>query len=791
MKRNAILLGTFLMTALNAPQNLTAQTYPASDTAKVTQFVNPFIGTGRIEGALRGCNYPGATVPFGMVQLSPDTREAPNWDCTSGYAYEDDHIYGFSHTHLSGTGATDLIDILLLPVSQERRKATFDHNTEQAHPGYYSVQLADDDIRAELTATTRTGVHRYTYAEGQSKGVFLDLDHSAVKGDWGRRIERAHLRIVDAYTVEGFRIITGWAPLRKVCFSIRFSHPIVAYSGWNDGRAFKSSKSNFQNSKSKAQNSKGREFVANGTDIKVTLTFGNALTLPPREGRGGSSAGYLEARVGISAVSIENARLNRQREADGKSFYQLRAEAEARWEETLNGIRARFVTPEESTIFYTALYHTMQQPSVFCDVNGQYARADYQVGNIHEDNRLFGDHGWKREFYTMFSIWDTYRAAHALYYLLQPQRASDMVNSMIDHAEHYGYLPIWELWGEDNYCMIGNHAISILVEAIVKGVPGIDEHRAWKVIRQTLTTPHNNSPWPLWEELGYMPENKQSQSVSITLEDSYDAWCAARLAERLGLTDEMEHFDALSHNYRNLYNSETGLFQPKDDKGQWLPGFDALRYGANGGSAYTEGNAWQWRWSVQHDVDDLVVLSGGQKYFLDQLDHFFTSKETSGEKNDNASGFIGLYAHGNEPSHHVSFLYTLAGQPQKTDQLVDHIRRTMYNTEVSGYIGNDDCGEMSAWYVFAALGLYPLNPASGDYVLCAPNVIQATLPLPNGKIFRIETKRQGKRPVYIKNIRWNGQKLNKPMLSHEQLSEGGTLHFDLTSKPTGKLIDTN
>ena len=741
-------------------------------TAQTTQYVNPFIGTGAIDGGLLGNNYPGATVPFGLIQLSPDTREAPSWDSASGYDYNDHTIYGFSHTHLSGTGATDLIDILLLPVSEERRRSEFSHEGETAHPGYYSVRLHDDDILAELTATTHTGVHRYTYAEGRPQRIFLDLDHSAVKGDWGRRIEKAQLRIVDAYTVEGYRIITGWAPLRKVCFSIRFSKPITGYSGWYDGRPIPDPS---------LEGEGVSTMTFNGTDIKTTLTFGEASLPSLGEGAGagsGQGGASLEARVGLSAVSIENARLNRETEADGKTFDQLRQAANDRWEEALGAVRADFRTQEENVIFYTALYHAMLQPTVFSDVNGQYARADYYIGNVPEGH----------QFYTMFSLWDTYRGAHALYDLLQPQRAADMVNSMIDHAEHYGYLPIWELWGEDNYCMIGNHAISVLVEAIVKGVPGIDEHRAWRAIRQTLTTPHKDSPWPVWERLGYMPENVQTQSVSITLEDSYDDWCAARLAERLGLTDEMEHFDRLSRNYRNLYNPETNLFQPKDDQGQWLPGFDPLRYGANGGSAYTEGNAWQWRWSVQHDVEDLIALSGGRDRFVEQLDYFFTSKETSGEKNDNASGFIGLYAHGNEPSHHVSFLYTLAGQPQKTDQLADHIRRTLYNTTQSGYAGNDDCGEMSAWYVFAALGLYPVNPASADYVLFAPSVTQATVALPNGRTLCIETNRQGKNPIYVKNIRWNGQKLDSPILSHKDILEGGVLHFDLTSHPAGRLL---
>ena len=726
--------------------------------AQLTQYVNPLIGTGSIEGALRGNNYPGATVPFGLVQLSPDTREAPDWDCPAGYAYEEETLYGFSHTHLSGTGAADLVDIALLPVSQERQVATLDHSREVAQAGFYSVPLREDNILAELTATPHTGIHRYTYPKGQQCRVFLDLDHSCAKGSWGRHIERAQLRIVDAHTVEGFRIITGWAPLRKVCFSIHFSRPIVFYDVRCDGRAFASS--DFD-----TQSSKYESITANGTDIKGTFSFGKDFE-------------QVEAYVGISAVSIENARFNREKETYGRTFDQLCSEARQLWEEALGGILADFSSKDETTIFYTALYHTMQQPNIFSDVNGQYVRADYSIGNTRKGHDL----------YTMFSIWDTYRAAHALYDLLQPHRASDMVNSMLDHAEHYGYLPIWELWGEDNYCMIGNHAVSIVVEAIRKGVPDIDEHRAWRAVRQTLNTPHRDSPWPVWKRLGYMPENLQTQSVSITLEDSYDAWCAARLAERLGLTEEMECFDTLARNYRNLYNSESGLFQPKDDKGQWLPGFDALRYGANGGSAYTEGNAWQWRWSVQHDIDDLIALSGGPKQFTEQLDYFFTCHEKSGEKNDNASGFIGLYAHGNEPSHHVSFLYTLAGQPQKTDQLVSLIRHTMYNTQVSGYIGNDDCGEMSAWYVFAALGLYPLNPASGEYVLFAPSVRHATLPLPNGKTFRIETERQGRGSLYVKTIRWNGRKLTKPILSHDEILKGGTLRFELAAKAGGKLL---
>ena len=749
MKRFILFLALTAVASSLKCKNACSQ--PTLGAARLTDYVNPFIGTGRIEGALRGNNYPGATVPFGLVQLSPDTREAPDWDCPAGYAYEENVVYGFSHTHLSGTGAADLIDILLLPTSSEKRCAAIDHASEQAHPGYYSVRLTDDDILAELTATAHTGVHRYTYAEGARQQIYLDLDHSAAKGSWGRRIEKAQLRIIDAHTVEGYRLITGWAPLRKVCFSVRFSKPIVAVHGWNDGRELEVDGIS--------------SLFFNGTDLKATFTFAGEGT-------------RVFAQVGISAVSIENARLNREHETADLSFDALCTSARAQWESVLGGIKARFSSDADATIFYTALYHAMQQPSVFSDVNGDYVRADFQIGRAREGHA----------FYTMFSIWDTYRAAHALYDLLQPARAADMAMSMIDHAEHYGYLPIWELWGQDNYCMIGNHAVSILVEAIRKEVPGIDEHAAWRAVRQSLTTPHRDSPWPLWERLGYMPENLQTQSVSITLEDAYDDWCAARLAERLGLTDEMEHFDSLARNYRNLYNAESALFQPKDDKGRWMEGFDPLRYGANGGSAYTEGNAWQWRWSVQHDIDDLIALSGGQKSFLGQLDYFFTCKDTSGQRNDNASGFIGLYAHGNEPSHHVAFLYALAGQPQKTDQLVDYIRRTMYTADVSGYIGNDDCGEMSAWYVFAALGLYPVNPASADYVLFAPSVREATIRLPNGKSLCIETSRRASKAAFVKEIRWNGRKLKQPRISHHDLLQGGSLHFELTTKPNGDFL---
>lgn len=723
----------------------------------VTKYVNPFIGTGAGMNSLSGNNFPGATVPFGMVQLSPDTREAPDWAQASGYDYNDSIIYGFSHTHLSGTGASDLIDILLLPVTELRRSSTFTHEEEDAEPGYYRVRLKDNDIIAELTATTRTGVHRYTYPEGNPAMLYIDLDHSANKGSWGRRIINSQLRVVDEHTIEGFRIITGWAKLRKVYFTMRFSAPITEWEVWNNGKLYTNTA------------------VSNGTDVKGTFTF---------ETHGEP----LVCNVALSSVSILNARENLRAEIGQKDFDQVRGEANDRWNRELIkiDITKGSLTEDELQIFYTALYHVLLQPNTFSDVNGEFMAPDYSVGRTRKGCTQ----------YTTFSLWDTYRAAHPLYTLIEPELTADFVNSMLTQYEYYGYLPIWQLWGQDNYCMIGNHAVPVVVDAVLKGLiaPAEDGKEntsvqmLYEAVRNSLTTSHLNAPFEVWDTYGYIPEDMQSQSVSLTLEMAYDDWCAAQLANHVGAMEDYEFFTKRSTQYRNLFHPYQKFFQPKDSKGKWIEPFDLYKYGANGGHPFTEGNAWQYYWYVPHNIPDLITLTGGEEEFCLKLDDFFTSMQTSGEKNDNASGFVGLYAHGNEPSHHVAYLYALAGQPQKTQQLVCHIARTLYNTSSSGYAGNDDCGEMSAWYVFSALGFYPVNPVGGEYVLGAPLVDQAVVLLDKGKKLNIEAKRKNNDHIYVKRVEWNGKQLKEPVIHHSELAKGGTLSFIMSDKPDGDIL---
>lgn len=710
-----------------------------------TQYVNPFIGTGAIHGGLSGNNYPGATVPFGMIQLSPDTREAPDWAQASGYDYNDQTIYGFSHTRLSGTGASDLIDLLLLPTSDGRTSSNFSHTAEKAKPGYYQVMLADEGINAELTATTRTGIHRYSYPNGKEAQLIIDLDHSANKGSWNRRIINSQIRIVNDHAIEGYRIITGWAKLRKVYFYIEFSSPILSSSLRDGDRQYENTP------------------VINGSNLHAMLRFGKLNEKP------------LICKVALSPVSTDNARLNLKQEASHWDFNQYTTDADRLWEKELEKINIQG-TDLQKTIFYTALYHTLIQPNTISDVNGEYMAADYTTRQLSA-NEIH---------YTTFSLWDTFRGAHPLYTLLNADRVTDFVKSMIRQYEYYGYLPIWQLWGQDNYCMIGNHSIPVIVDAILKGIPGIDIEKAYEAVYNSSVISHPNSPFEVWEKYGYMPENIQTQSVSITLEQAFDDWCVAQLAKKLGKNDDYERFMKRSAFYRNLFNPETGFFQSKNDKGEWIEPFDPYKYGANGGYPFTEGNAWQYFWYVPQNIPDLITLTGGNKAFTAKLDTFFTVNHQSGELNDNASGFVGQYAHGNEPSHHVAYLYTCAGEPWKTQKYVAHIMNNLYNDTSSGYAGNDDCGEMSAWYIFGALGFYPVNPASGEYIIGTPMLEEATIHLPDGKTFAIKAPRKKGNEIYIRSIKLNGKKHTKNYITHQDILNGGTLEFVMNATPQKK-----
>lgn len=707
-----------------------------------TRWVNPFIGTGAVESALSGNNYPGATVPFGMVQLSPDTREAPDWAQASGYEYNDSTIYGFSHTRLSGTGASDFIDILMFPTQSGKRQSGFTHEQESARPGYYQVMLAEEGIRAELTASTRVGVHRYTYPHEGAAQVWLDLDHSANKGSWGRRIIQSQIRIISPTVVEGYRIITGWAKLRKVYFHIEFSMPILSSELSDGDRRHVDTP------------------VINGTNLHGLFSF-------DRKGND-----ELIAKVALSPVSIENARQNMATEVPAWSFDEVSAAAEQSWENELGKIQIQG-TDLQKTIFYTALYHTMVQPNTMSDANGEYMATDYTTRRLKEGETH----------YSTFSLWDTFRAAHPLYTLLHTDRTEDFVKSMIRQYDDYGYLPIWQLWGQDNYCMIGNHSIPVIVDAVLKGIAGIDAEKAYEAVRNSSLTSHPNSPFDVWEKYGYMPENIQTQSVSITLEQAYDDWCVAQLAKKLGKEEDYNRFMKRSAYYRNLFNPTTGFFQPKDDKGEWILPFDPYKYGANGGYPFTEGNAWQYFWYVPQNITDLIALTGGNKAFIQKLDAFFTTTHQSGELNDNASGFVGQYAHGNEPSHHVSYLYACAGEAWKTQKYVAHIMNNLYNTSSSGYAGNDDCGEMSAWYIFSALGFYPVNPANGEYVIGTPMLQQAVIQLPDGKQFIVKAPRKKESDIYIRSMKLNGKKYTRTSITHQDIINGGTLEFVMSDKP--------
>jgi predicted alpha-1,2-mannosidase len=719
----------------------------------VTAYVNPFIGTGAVGSGLSGNNFPGATVPFGMVQLSPDTRDEPDWGVASGYDHNDKTIAGFSHTHLSGTGVAELFDVLLMPTTGKVNtvagdaakpgsgyRSGFSHQEETARPGYYQVKLADYGINAELTATTHAGFHRYTYPQNSTGHVVIDLNHSLNKNSWSTKIIQAQIKVVNDHTIEGYRLITGWAKLRKVYFHAEFSRPIIHQIVVDGTRTYDNGT------------------LINGNNLRAVLDFDT------------KSGGALLVKIGLSPVSIANARLNLQQEIPAWDFDQTVSHSKALWEKELQKINIEG-TSKQKEIFYTALYHTFLQPNTLSDINGAYMAADYT------EQHTTGVH------YSTFSLWDTYRAAHPLYTLIQKNRSADFVKSLMAQYDTYGYLPVWQLWGQENYCMIGNHSIPVIVDAVLKGIPGIDSNKAYDAVKNSSLLSHPNSPFEVWEKYGYMPENIQSQSVSITLEMAYDDWCAAQLAKKLGKTSDYEHFIHRSQYYRNLFNQHTGFFQPRDDKGNWMEPFDPLKYGANGGNPFTEGNAWQYYWYVPHDEPHLVQMTGGDQAFTSKLDSFFTIARNNGEVNGNASGFIGQYAHGNEPSHHVAYLYNYAGQPWKTQYYVSTILNELYNNTSSGYAGNEDCGEMSAWYVFSAMGFYPVNPASSIYAIGSPQLKSAVIQLPSGKTFTIRTYKSADKDIYIQSATLNGKPYEHTYLRHSDLVNGGVMEFQMGPDP--------
>ncbi len=725
-----------------------------------TQYVNPFIGTGSVDSlSLSGSNFPGAVYPWGLVQLSPDTKDNPEDPC-SGYDYADSTIVGFSHTHLSGTGVADLFDFLFMPYQGEicwnaapdaqghpGYQSTFSHENEQARPGYYRVLLNRSHITVELTASAHCGMQRYSVSKNAPLQVMIDLDHSLDKKRpyWVCRLIGAEVRVVNDHTIEGYRIITGWAPLRKVYFRAEFSRPFVQSAVRAGHRVYRNAA------------------VVNHPRLKMNLTFAPAPGKP------------LIVKVGLSYVNYAGARENLRSEIPDFDFDRVARQADKAWNQALSCVDVQ-APPKQKTIFYTALYHLFIHPNNIADVNGHYLNTNFDLRTAPD-----GVH------YSTFSLWDTYRAAHPLYTILRPDMDARFINSMLRQYRDFGYLPIWQLWGSETYCMIGNHAVPVIADAYRKKIPGIDYDLAYRAVKASLTIPHQNSPFDLLDRYHYLPENLQTQSVSITLEGAYDDWCAAQMAAALGHDADARYFKRRAGYYKNLFDPSIGFFRAKDDKGRWIEPFSPLKYGGNGGYPFTEGNAWQYLWYVPHDVQGLVQLLGGREKFIRKLDTFFTLKAKPADVNGNASGFIGQYAHGNEPSHHIAYLYDFVGQPWKTQYYAAKIMREQYTDRPSGYSGNEDCGQMSAWYIFSAMGFYPVNPADGVYWLGSPQLPGVVLHLPGDRQFGIITHHAGGENIYIQKMLLNGKPYRKLFLTHETIMKGGRLEFFMGNTPNKRL----
>lgn len=720
-----------------------------------TKFVNPFIGTGSVDNlSLSGSNFPGACYPFGLVQLSPDTEDSPNVHC-SGYDYSDSTIVGFSHTHLSGTGVADLFDILFMPYggkiewdagldnrSVKGYRSSFNHETEKAYPGYYSVLLNDYKIKAELTATEHCGMHRYTFPNNKPYNLIIDLNHSLDKTRpyWTCRVIDAQLRVINNTTIEGYRIITGWAKLRKVYFRAEFSRPFSSY-------IFKAGNLRIINAN-----------IANHTNLKMNINFENNET-------------PIIIKVGLSTVSLEGARNNLAAEIKDFDFDKVVNFTNQEWNKELSCVDVK-TSEKQKRIFYTGLYHLFIQPNNLADVDGSYVDFNYNEQNATD-----------KAYYSTFSLWDTYRAANPLYTILKPKRTAGFINSFLHQYEKYGYLPIWQLWGSETYCMIGDHAIPVIVDAYFKNINGVDWNKAYEAIKMSSRTAHPGAPFYLLDKFGYFPETLQSQSVSLTLEDAYDDWCVAAMANKLNKTNDYKYFTSRSNYYKNLFDPKIGFFRAKDENGNWIIPFSPLVYGGNGGYPFTEGNAWQYLWYVPQDVPLLISLFGGKDNFIKKLDKFFTLKAKPADVNGNASGFIGQYAHGNEPSHHIVYLYDYASEPWKTQYYSAKIMNELYTDQPAGYSGNEDCGQMSAWYIFSSMGFYPVNPANSIYCIGSPQLSEATIHLGNNKKFKVITHNAGNNNIYIQKAILNGENYNKSYITHQDIMNGSTLEFFMGPEP--------
>lgn len=697
-------------------------------------YTNPMIGTD-----FTGNTYPGAQVPFGMVQLSPDNG-LPGWDRISGYYYPDSTIAGFSHTHLSGTGAGDLYDISFMPVTNPYKTgaeplgiySSFSHNDESASAGYYRILLKDYNINVELTATERCGIQRYTFPEAESS-IFLNLKKAM---NWDFTAD-SHIEVVDSCTIRGYRHSWGWSPKQYIYFQTRFSRPFDAFQ--LDTTAI-------------TTKDKGRI----GTAAVARFDF---KTKQNEE---------ILVTTALSGTSMEAAARNLEAEAPKDDFDFYMKQAQENWTKELVKIEVTSDDADKKTIFYTAMYHAMLAPTIYSDVDGSYFGPD---GQVHQAE------GWTN--YSTFSLWDTYRASHPLFTYLQPERVSDMIQCFLHFYEQHGALPLWNLYGWETDMMIGYHAVPVIVDAYLKGIGDFDPVKA---LEACVTTANRDDYRSIgfYKEKGYVACDQENWSMSKTMEYAYDDYCIARMAEAMGEKEIADEFYRRSQNYRNVFNPETSFMQPRDSKGSFIPNYDPEAYIED----ICESNGWQYYWSVAHDIDGLIELTGGEARFAERLDSMFTYETTDKSKLPIFStGMIGQYAHGNEPGHHVIYLYNRVKQPWKTQQYAAQVMHTLYKNTPDGICGNEDCGQMSSWYVFSAMGFYPVDPISGQYEIGSPIFPEVKMYLANGKTFVVRAENVSDENIYIQSVTVNGQPYNKSYITHEMIMQGDTIHFVMGNKP--------
>lgn len=699
---------------------------------KYIEYVNPLIGTDA-----HGHTYPGASMPFGMIQLSPDTR-TEGWDACSGYHYSDTTLLGFSHTHLSGTGVPDYCDILLLPFNEAfftefnqvkpNIKESFSHLNEKAYPGYYETKLNQSSIISKLTVSERCGFHKNIFPEKTSHCLMLDLSHRD-------NVLDSYIKVVNNKEIEGFRISKSWAKEQHIYFVIQLSEAIDQQKLYLNDIEIKKSDS------------------CSGKNIKILL-------------KTQKKSDELLIKIGISAVNIKNARLNLKNEIPHWDFEKSRMNSTEKWEQELSKIQIISEDKGKLQTFYTALYHSFLNPNIFMDVNGEFRGRDNLIHNSKGYN-----------YYTLFSLWDTYRATHPLFTILQQKRTEDFIKTFIKQYEDGGLLPVWELAANETDCMIGYHAVSVIADAYIKGITDFDVKKALHAMKTSSNEKRFGKEYYIND--GFIGSDKEHESISRTLEYAYDDWCIAQTALKLGDTNDYKTYIQRAQYYKNIFNHETGFMQPKTNH-VWKSPFDAREVDFN----YTEANAWQYSFYVPQDISGLIGLFGGEDVFESKLDRLFQEEsETTGREQVDITGLIGQYAHGNEPSHHMAYLYNYIGKPWKTQAMVRRIMDELYSEKPDGLCGNEDCGQMSSWYVFSALGFYPVTPASNAYIIGSPVFEQSFIRLENGNTFNIIAHNVSGENKYIQSAKFNGVEYSKSYILHDDIMKGGTLEFTMNNIP--------